>query len=364
MTDTVTLREALISTGWFGLPGAYVLVDGQYGSTGKGLVAAAFAEAIGERIDWITTNSGPNSGHTGYIGDKKILTQQLPVAWAACQKLGYNARCYLNAGAIINPNILRHEMKYRLSYNPVYLHPHAVYITPDDLVPSEGAKAIASTAKGTGEAMARKVNRDKTAVASFHMRSATDINFNHPDFADMPQAHIFVETAQGFSLGINSGFFPYTTSRECTVMQALSDAHIPLQFHRKTVMVVRSFPIRVGNTPDGQSGDVYPDQKELSWEELGLKPELTTVTKRVRRVFSWSWQQFRDSVRVNRPEVIVFNFAQYLDLETMNAHLDELIINYRDIMGVGLPEILLLGYGPYNENLVVDTKRSRLACPF
>ncbi len=39
----LTLRKALNLTGWFNTPGAYVLVDGQYGSTGKGLVAAAFA---------------------------------------------------------------------------------------------------------------------------------------------------------------------------------------------------------------------------------------------------------------------------------------------------------------------------------
>ncbi len=360
-SKSVTLREALNMTGWFNMPGAYVLVDGQYGSTGKGLVAAAIADAAGERIDWITTNSGPNSGHTGYIGRKKILTQQVPVAWAACQILGHHARCFLNAGALINPTILQNEMIYRLKSDPVYLHPHAVYITPEDLISSDGAKAIASTGKGTGEATARKINRDKTAVASFHMSSGVDINFNYPDLSDMPQARIFVETAQGFSLGINSGFFPYTTSRECTVMQALADARIPASFLKKVIMVCRSLPIRVGNTSMGESGGVYPDQREHTWEELGLEPELTTVTKRVRRIFSWSWQQFDASLKVNRPDVVVYNFAQYLNPIALSSHLDQLVDRYNRIMGVP-PELLIVGFGPYNEDLVVDV-RSRL-CPF
>ncbi len=363
MTKELTLREALEMTGWFYTPGAYVLVDGQYGSTGKGLVAAAFAEAAGERIDWVTTNSGPNSGHTGYIGRKRILTQQVPVAWAACQMLGHQARCFLNAGALINLDILRGEMKYRLKSDPVYIHPHAVCIIPEDVeAPAPSASAIASTGKGTGEAMARKINRDKTAVVSFHMSSGADVNFNYPDLSDMPLARVFVETAQGFSLGINSGFYPYTTSRECTVMQALSDAHLPAFFLKKVVMVVRSLPIRVGNTDMGKSGGIYPDQREHTWEEPGLEPELTTVTKRVRRVFSWSWQQFNAAVKVNRPEVIVFNFAQYLNPTALSSHLDQLVDQYINIMGVP-PELLIIGYGPYNEDLVVDTERSRL-CPF
>ena len=73
-------------------------------------------------------------------------------------------------------------------------------------------------------------------------------------------------------------------------------------------MTCRSYPIRVGNTDKGTSGGWYPDQQETTWEALGVEPELTTVTKRVRRVATWSWQQFTDAVRANEPDAIWLGF--------------------------------------------------------
>ena len=61
-------------------PGNYVMFDGQYGSTGKGVLASLIGYHVGGRFDCFTNNAGPNSGHVAIVGDDKIVLQQLPMA--------------------------------------------------------------------------------------------------------------------------------------------------------------------------------------------------------------------------------------------------------------------------------------------
>lgn len=69
----------------------------------------------------------------------------------------------------------------------------------------------------------------------------------------------------------------------------------------------RVHPIRVG----GNSGPCYPDQTEITWSDLGIEPELTTVTQRVRRVFTWSQQQIEEAISVCCPTDVFLNFCNY-----------------------------------------------------
>lgn len=342
---------------WFSQFGAYVLVDGQFGSTGKGLLAGLLAHVAEGRVDVATTNAGPNSGHTAYEGDRKIVTQQLPVMSAVSYALGLQCHTYLNGGAIINPEILMHEVREYLGggayamASEVQVHPCAAVIDAACLEHEQQLSRIASTGKGVGAALARKVMRLPEAVAasSAALCQGTCVASIDPAYSNWMT--VFVETAQGFSLGVNSSwFYPHTTSRECTVAQALADARIPAQNLRKVVMCLRTYPIRVGNTKDGSSGGCYPDQIETSWEELGVEPELTTVTGRVRRVFTWSREQFREAVAVNRPDVLFLNFANYMAEEQLQRLIEDTRIDYYKVMGRWLPGILL-GFGPRKEDI-------------
>src|SRR5690606_13722124 len=141
---------------------------------------------------------------------------------------------------------------------------------------------------------------------------------------------VFVETAQGFSLGLNSArFYPHVTTRECTVGQALADARIAPSRLRKVAACYRTYPIRVGNSPEGgYSGDVYPDQHETSFADMGQPEEMTTVTKRVRRLFTWSREQFRESVAANEPDVLFINFANYVRPDRLNELLGLIVLDY------------------------------------
>lgn len=351
---------------WFNEPGAYVLVDGQFGSTGKGLLAGYIAERSGGRITHVTTNAGPNSGHTAYylhagfddqVDYEKIVTQQVPVASVFLAKMGQEATTLINAGAIIDSEILAREVKQWLDHHHVLVHPCAALI--NDIARSTDAANVASvsgTGKGVGPAMQNKIGRTSNAVArsTYYPMYPTlrPPTLDWDRFWDWSEDVVFVETAQGFSLGINSAkFYPFVTSRECTVMQALADARIPASRLRKVVMCLRTYPIRVGSVEGTTSGDCYPDQREMTWEEVGQPAELTTVTKRQRRIFSWSSRQFKEAVAANEPNVLFLNFCNYLDSLKLIALIQEMRTDYFNVLG-RMPEQILLGFGDKSENII------------
>lgn len=334
--------------------GAYVLVDGQFGSTGKGLLASYLAEATGHDYNVVVSNAGPNSGHTSYFHDEKIVLKQLPtfaVMDRRYQTSDEPLPVYLSAGAIINPEILNAEAdKHGVA---VFLNMNATLIRPEDVL-AEGSgsvAAVAGTRQGVGAALARKVLRDPTAVvSSWEGRWSPNIDLVDGAAFDWARMTAFVEVSQGFSLGIHSQFYPKVTSRECTAAQALADARIPPQLLNAVAMVIRAHPIRVGNFEGHSSGDCYPDQQEISWDEIGVDAELTTVTQRVRRVFTFSSLQYREALLANRPALIFVNFMNYIrDLDDRRRFAGKLIAYAEATLGYS-PQFLW-GYGPKNEDV-------------
>lgn len=355
------VRRAL--SGWFMEKGAYVLVDGQFGSTGKGLIAGVLAEAGQGAITHCTTNAGPNSGHTAYFfpeehhGEVKVVTQQVPVASVFLRGWGWKVDTLINAGAIIDENILGAEVSQWLGPDNVYVHPNAARISDEAKEADQAIVArVAGTGKGVGPALAAKVNRDPHAVMGSLQHHSYSLpkprSWDNP--WDWTRDTVFVETAQGFSLGYHSQFYPHTTSRECTVMQALADARIPAQMLQKVIASYRTYPIRVGNSPEGgYSGDHYDDQREITFADIGQPEELTTVTKRVRRLFTWSRKQFRDSLAANRPDVIFINFMNYFrDDHERDTFMSLVLLDYHCTLGKA-PEAVLVGYGPRTRDVKV-----------
>jgi adenylosuccinate synthase len=346
------IEERMLARGWMDKPGAFALVDGQFGSTGKGLAEQVLALHVGYRATCVTTNAGPNSGHTIYDDQsgQKYVTKQIPSFNVALWRRPDRPNLYINGGAMLDPDILRHEAN-EFAISP-FIHPAAAAILPEHKEINDGRiLAIASTNKGTGPALAAKIMRDRFAVAE-----------NRHEFRDYAQLErvwdwtrdiVFVSTAQGYSLGLNSGFYPYTTCRECTVQQALADANIPARRLRKVLATYRTYPIRVGNTRAGFSGGHYPDQREIEWAELGVEPETTTVTRRVRRVFTWSDEQFIRSTRANEPDAVFLNFLNYfksvLDAQTF---LERVWRTYVQVMRRD-PDFFMLGFGPRHTDVTV-----------
>ena len=333
----------------FDRTGIHCLVDGQFGSTGKGALGAWLAEQAWGLKDFnfagVITNAGPNSGHTCYFEDKKIVLKQLPTFAVYLMERGLGLPVHLSAGAIIDPAILAAEAEeyYPL---PIFVHPNAAVVSDSDKENEQSGSiaAVAGTRSGTGAALARKIQRDPSAIAKNALPPMPQNVMIENRRLNAEKYAYFMEMSQGFSLGINSHFYPKVTSRECTVMQGLADARIAPRHLKRTYMAIRTYPIRVGNVDGFSSGEWYPDQTELSWEEIGVKPELTTVTQRVRRVADFSMHQFVDSCRANDPDFVFVSHTDYCS----DAELDQLLGAIRSV-GDAVNEKtfeLILGNGP------------------
>ena len=300
--------------------GVHCVVDGQFGSTGNGALAAWLATELYKRghngFAGAIYSGGPNSGHTSWFGDEQIVLKQLPTFAVYASKLGIQMPVYLSAGAVIDRDILKAEAE-KYPRVKIFVHPNAAIVTDEDReVEKEGTIAqVAGTRSGTGAAIIRKISRDPAAIAGNSLGKVADnvVLLNHRIKPE--QSCYFMEVAQGFSLGINSEFYPKVTSRECTVTQGLADARIPPRHLARCYMAIRTFPIRVGNVDGHSSGEWYEDQEETTWDRIGVTPELTTVTKRVRRVATFSMTQFYDACYANDPDFVFLSHADYLKVE-------------------------------------------------
>jgi len=314
----------------FKYKGVHCVVDGQFGSTGKGALAAYLAhQAIrtGAVVNFHGSiySGGPNSGHTFYHNKNKHVLKQLPTFSTYLSLNNIVVPAYLSAGAVIDRDILQREAETYPNL-PIFVHPNAAIITDEDRKAEESGSIaeVAGTRSGTGAALARKILRIPAAIAAHSLgRLASNIVLQNHRMKPERNAY-FMEVAQGFSLGINSHFYPKVTSRECTVMQGLADARIPPRHLSNTYMAIRTFPIRVGNVNGHSSGNWYSDQYETSWDRIGVEPEITTVTKRVRRVASFSMDQFFDACHANDPDVVFISHMDYLDKHHQDAFIEDI----------------------------------------
>lgn len=312
---------------------ATFLLGGQWGSEGKGSAAAYLTKLLcehGRMFDVVTANNGAQSGHTSVHAGKKRVAFHLPTAPLIAREYGQRPWIYLNGGAVIDPDVLMKELAEFGVGDRLLIHPFAAVITPEckeaEARADSAQTKIASTRKGVGEALSRKVLRSGM-VAKDHPYLKQFVSGNVGNLSnDMANGRlsVLVEVPQGIGLSIDGGFYPHCTSRNCTVGQAMADAGIHPKLYGGSMLVLRTYPIRVGNikVPAGDgvpewradeysSGGCYPDQLEISWELLGVEAEITTVTKRVRRVFTFSREQLLDAMAATRPEVIMLTFCNY-----------------------------------------------------
>lgn len=315
-----------------------VVVDLQYGSTGKGQVAGT----IGRKWcpDTVVCANGPNAGHTyrwtaGGAGNDEVFHRYvMHTVMPVTSVLPSVRNILLGPGAVIDIARLQKEIldnQDLFAGKRLIIHPNAAIVTQNHREAEQALVWVGSTMKGTAEAVIAKMRRLDYSIArgwSLALREcaeATELRVlvdeleytNALDFS----RKLLVEGAQGASLSIHSRFYPHTTSRDVSTAQIWADCRLPAAIPGVNVSVIgvaRTYPIRVANRFNdqgiqiGYSGDCYTDQKEISWAEIGREPELTTVTRLPRRLFTFSTAQILDSVRYNAPTQIALTFCDYL----------------------------------------------------
>lgn len=307
-----------------------VVVGGQFGSEGKGAVAAWIGrtavnegrEVLGVRV------GGPNAGHTTYGRcPYEIDKQDNPQASCAkCNEFGHpwalrqvpvvavtnpEAGLVIAAGSEVDPEVLATELAlldragYRATERLV-LDGNATLLMESHRSAEAGKelqKRLGSTAKGIGGARVDRLWREARTVALHdgfppELYGDPDISMDTADLMERVLAeggHVIIEGTQGYGLGLHTEYYPFTTSGDCRAIDFLAQAGLSPwlpETELKVVVCFRPFPIRVA----GNSG---PMGVETTWDNLGLPQELTTVTQKVRRVAEWDPALVETAIRAN-----------------------------------------------------------------
>lgn len=294
--------------------GVVAVIGGQYGSEGKGLVVSKIWQHYRNHV----RVGAANAGHTGWINGNKLVSQQLPMAaWA--HQSGVRTKCYIGPGAVISTEILFREIEETgIAKEDLYIDYRAHVITEDQIdreADTDLAARIGSTStiarEGIGTATADRVMRSADCMTVDDVPALAQYAADVP-FALAQQDSILLEGTQGTGLSLTTGQFPYTTSRNTTATGLMADAGIPANRLERSIGVFRTYPIRVA----GNSGPFFPDSQEIDFDDLGVEPEKTTVTKLKRRVATWSDEQVSYSAMLNG---MTHAYVTFMDYEIPSA---------------------------------------------
>lgn len=251
----------------------HVIQGGQYGSEGKGAVAAAMAQ----NADAAVRTGSINAGHTVYYQGKAYAMQTIPTAW-----VHDGVPLFIGPGAYIHPDILEREIHTVCAAtgkdirDRLFIDYRCMLHTPKAEATAKDANrhhAMGATGKGSSEALIQKL-RERGNPDTCHQ-----LAFMEHELADTVQiadvstilndiyrmgGDIVLEGTQGSHLDFYLGPYPFVSNRGCNAALWLAEAGIPPSFRTETSLVCRTMPIRVA----GVSG---PLPNEVSWFALATR---------------------------------------------------------------------------------------------
>lgn len=300
----------------------FIVTGMQYGSEGKGAITEYLTPIMGMGV----RSGAANAGHTIHYNGKKFVMRQIPSVW-----MNPSAKLVIGVGALISMDILLDEIELLSKFTNIkdrlFIDRNAHVITNEQIMAEKETdlalrigSTSASAREGIGIAMADKILRKECCVQAkdeprlcSYLTDTVDLINSELD----RDQFVLVEGTQGCGLSIEHGSFPYVTSRDTSATAIAASVGIAThQFEIDVIGVTRSYPIRVA----GNSGPFGKDSKAMTWKKIAQRAgtkrficENTTVTGNVRRVATFSWQDFLKSCQINRPTEIALTFADYLD---------------------------------------------------
>ena len=299
-----------------------VVIDGFWGSSGKGKVCDYLTKKY--KITDVISGNMPNAGHTVVRDNRKVIAKVLPSA-----SFFNNVDIWISGSTGFNVDQMITESNLIADYTkkPIMMSDRAFEVKAEHLsIERYTLNKIASTMQGSGAALAGKIMRTgslRSEELPINVYVETAALWRRELLNHILNGKALYEVAQGWGLSIDHGtHYPQCTSRNCSINRALDDCATPPQLIGDVIAVIRPYPIRVGNTEGGHSGGWMPDCTEVSWDHIkkisGINEDLaekerTTVTKRIRRVATFSFELLKDCVIHNGVTGIFLNFAQYID---------------------------------------------------
>ena len=342
-----------------------VIVGGQYGSEGKGQIAGHLAM----EYDLLVRVGGPNAGHKVFELPEPYTHHQLPSG----SRRNLNAQLLIGPGAVLNVEKLLQEIaECSVEYNRLRIDRRAMVIKEVDIENETTLVGeIGSTGQGVGAATSRRImNRNMTTELAKDIPELAPYMCNALDILSSTLAangRICLEGTQGTALSLFHGDYPYVTSRDTTVSGCIAEAGIPPSKIRRVVMVCRTYPIRVQNPEDGTSGpmsqeislSVIAERSGKSLEELE-KTEITSTTRRERRIAEFDWDLLRRASLLNAPTDIALTFTDYLSCKNGEARrfeqLEPATIQFiQEVQRVSGARVSLISTG-FNFRSIIDRR--------
>ena len=316
------------------------IVGAQWGDEGKGKITDFFA---GESDYVVRFHGGNNAGHTIIVDGVTFKLHLIPSGIVYGTPISI-----IGNGVVVDPKALLDEIAYvnEKGINPKLMvsdRAHVImpyHIALDGALSShQGALAAGSTNRGIAPVYADKmfrngirmidllepeVFREKLekgyAFAVGIMVKALGQTFNESideifdtytqygeklkmyiqdTSVELYNAHksgksILFEGAQGISLDVDHGIYPYTTSSNTAAGQISTGTGVGFRDINRIIGVVKAYLSRVGESP--LPSEIHGDEAELLREKGG---EYGTTTGRPRRVGWLDLVQVRQAVRVS-----------------------------------------------------------------
>lgn len=301
-----------------------VIVGGQFGSEGKGQIAAH----ISPEYECLMRVGGPNAGHTVCERPYNHVFHLLPSGTYRSP----NSKLLIGPGAVLNLEKLLEEIRtFGIEAGRLIIDENAVIISQKDIEEEQKIKErISSTGQGVGFAtatniVARLYENDSHKAKHFLKELRPFLGSTAIELENLykERKKILLEGTQGTGLSLHHGLYPHVTSRDTSVSGCLSEAGISPRRVRKIIMVTRCYPIRVG----GASGpfvsneinmQIVAERSGKNAEDL-VKNEVTTTTKKNRRIAEFSWSMFRKACELNSPTDIALTFTDYISIKNEKA---------------------------------------------
>lgn len=280
-----------------------IIVDLQYGDSGKGKVAHFLCKK-NNYTHVLRYNGGSNAGHTIFHEGKKFVTHQVPVG------VFYGVRSIIGTGCAVDPEALIKEIKELEKANikvkgVLFVAQNAHVVTSKHKKEDGGDKKIGTTKRGIGP-----MYRDKYARVGIR---AEDVRSLKPYIIDLyrefqgtrKRTVILGEGAQGFGLDIDWGDYPYVTSSHCTTAGALLNG-FPPQTVRNVWGVAKAYETYVGNKKFEPNEQIFKRLRDVG-EEYGA------TTGRPRQCNWLDMDMLEKAIKINGVTHLVINKIDVLN---------------------------------------------------
>lgn len=282
---------------------ADIIVDLQYGDSGKGKVAHFLCKEK-KYTHVIRYNGGANAGHTIFHKGVKFVTHQVPVG------VFFGVKSIIGPGCVVDPTILAQEVR-ELERNGIkvkgklFVAKNAHVVTAGHKKEDGSDKKIGTTKRGIGPAYRDKFSRTGIRAESVKALQPFLIDMYEEFQGGQKKAMVLFEGAQGFGLDIDWGDYPYVTSSHCLSAGALLNG-LPPKSIRDIWGVAKVYETYVGQKKFEPNEKIFAKLRELG-EEYGA------TTGRPRQCNWLDIELLERAVRLNGVNHLALNKMDILD---------------------------------------------------